>query len=158
MPPGCNHTRFEKQRGGADLAFHHFGLFLSASKILENWGFLQLVPAFIWQLPGCQEATVVAVHAGVLNCFSCVQLFATPWRWVIACQAPLSMGFSRQEHWSGWPCLSPGDLLNPGIELTSFTFPALAGGFLTTSTTWVVTQQQWFPDFSFLVLGSQPQQ
>ena len=80
MPPGCNHTRFEKQKGGTVLAFHHFGLFLSAGKILETWGFLQLAPAFIWQLLGCQEATVVAVCVGVLNCFSCVQLFATPWR------------------------------------------------------------------------------
>ena len=39
-----------------------------------------------------------------------------------ACQAPLSMGFSRQEYWSGLPCPPPGDLPNPGIELTS---PAL---------------------------------
>ena len=36
--------------------------------------------------------------------------------WTIACQAPLSMGFSRQEYWSGWPYPSPGDLSNPGIE------------------------------------------
>lgn len=62
------------RRGGTVLAFHHFGLFLSAGKILETWGFLQLAPAFIWQLPGCQEATVVAVCVGVLNCFSRVQL------------------------------------------------------------------------------------
>ena len=43
-----------------------------------------------------------------------VQLFATPW--TIACQAPPSMGFSRQEYWSGLPSPSPGDLPNPGIE------------------------------------------
>ena len=43
-----------------------------------------------------------------------VQLFLTPW--TIARQAPLSMGFSRQENWSGLPCPPPGDLLNPGIE------------------------------------------
>ena len=36
--------------------------------------------------------------------------------WTIACQAPLSTGFSRQEYWSGLPCLPPGDLPNPGIE------------------------------------------
>ena len=40
--------------------------------------------------------------------------FATPW--TIACKAPLSMGFSRQEYWSGLPFPSPGDLPNPGIE------------------------------------------
>ena len=56
----------------------------------------------------------------VLSWFSCVWLFGTPW--TIACQAPLSMGFSRQESWSGLPFLSPGDLSNPGIEPRS---PAL---------------------------------
>ena len=39
---------------------------------------------------------------------------ATPW--TVVCQAPLSMGFSRQEYWSGLPFLSPGDLPDPGIE------------------------------------------
>ena len=43
-----------------------------------------------------------------------VRLFATPW--TVAYQGPLSMGFSRQEHWSGLPFPSPGDLPNPGIE------------------------------------------
>ena len=43
-----------------------------------------------------------------------VQLFATPW--AVAYQALLSMGFSRQEYWSGLPFPSPGDLPNPGIE------------------------------------------
>ena len=51
------------------------------------------------------------------------------------CQAPPSMGFSRQEYWSGLPCPSPGDLLDPGIELASFMSPAVAGGFFTTSAT-----------------------
>ena len=45
---------------------------------------------------------------------SCVQLFATPW--TVTYQAPLSMGFYRQEYWSGLPFPSPGDLPNPGIE------------------------------------------
>ena len=48
---------------------------------------------------------------------SCVQLFVTPW--TVAYQAPPSMGFSRQECWSGLPFTSPGDLPNPGIELGS---------------------------------------
>ena len=51
-------------------------------------------------------------------------------------QAPLFMGFSTQEYWSGLPCPSPGELPNPGIEPTSLTSPALAGGFFTTSATW----------------------
>ena len=62
--------------------------------------------------------------------FSRVLLFATPW--TVARQAPLSMGFSRQEYWSGLPSPIPGDLPDPGIELKS---PALAGGFFTTSAT-----------------------
>ena len=49
--------------------------------------------------------------------------------WTVACQAPLSMGFSRQEHWSGLPFPSPGDLSDPGIELGS---PALQAESLPT--------------------------
>ena len=56
----------------------------------------------------------------LLNSFSCVQLFETPW--TLADQALLSMGFSRQEYWSGLPCPSPGDLPDPGIKPM---FPAL---------------------------------
>ena len=55
---------------------------------------------------------------------------ATPW--AVACQAPLSMGFSRQEYWSGLPFPPPGDLPNPGTEPMFLVFPALAGGFFTT--------------------------
>ena len=51
-----------------------------------------------------------------------VQLFATPW--TVGYQAPPSMGFSRQEYWSGLPFLSPGDLPNPGIEPGSPSFQA----------------------------------
>ena len=52
----------------------------------------------------------------------CVWLFAT--LWTIACRDPQSMGFSRQEYWSGLPFSSPGDLPNPGIEHRSPTFQA----------------------------------
>ena len=58
--------------------------------------------------------------------------FATPW--TVAHQAPLSLGFSRQEHYSGLPCPIPGDLPNPGSESVSLVSPALAGGvFILTS-------------------------
>ena len=53
----------------------------------------------------------------VRSCFSHVQLFVT--LWIIARQAPLSMGFSRQQYWSGFPCPSPGHLSNPGMEPAS---------------------------------------
>ena len=66
-------------------------------------------------------------HMGML---SCVQFFAT--LWTIVHQASLSMGFSRQEYWSGFPCLPPGNLLNPGIEPASLMSPELAGRFFTT--------------------------
>ena len=55
--------------------------------------------------------------------------------WTAACQVPLSMGFSRQEYWSGWQCPPPRDLPDIGIEPTSVTSPALAGQFFTTSAT-----------------------
>ena len=58
---------------------------------------------------------------------SVVSVSATPW--IVACQDPLSMEFSRQEYWSGLSFPSPGHLLDPGIEPVS---PALAGGFFTT--------------------------
>ena len=57
-----------------------------------------------------------------------VRLFATPWP--VDCQAPLSMEFSRQEHWNGSPFPPPGDLPDPGIEHGCSASPALAGGFL----------------------------
>ena len=62
----------------------------------------------------------------VLSLFGHAQLFVT--LWTVACQAPPSMGFSRQEYWSRLPCLPPGDLPNPGIKPMSLTSPALAGG------------------------------
>ena len=45
--------------------------------------------------------------------------------WTVACQAPLSVGFSRQDYWSGLPCSPPGDLSDPGIEPTFPASPAL---------------------------------
>ena len=56
--------------------------------------------------------------------------------WTVAHQAPLSMGFSRQEYWSWLPCPPPGDLSDPEIEPPSLMLPSLAGGFFTTSSNW----------------------
>ena len=55
-----------------------------------------------------------------------VWLFATPW--TVAYQAPLSMGFSRQEYWSGLPFPSPGDLPDPGVEPRDRTWVSRIGG------------------------------
>ena len=71
------------------------------------------------------ESESSSVHVGLL---------ATPW--TVALQASLSMSFSRQEYWSGLPCPPPGDLPEPGIELTSLISPVLTGSFFTTSGTW----------------------
>ena len=65
------------------------------------------------------------LFACMLSHFSCVWLFAT--LWTVAHQAPLSVGFSRQEHWSGLPFLSPEDLPDPGIKPRS---PALQASYL----------------------------
>ena len=59
-----------------------------------------------------------------MKSFSCVQFFATPW--TVAYQALPSMGFSRQEYWSGLPFPSPGDLPDPGIEPRSSALQANA--------------------------------
>ena len=68
-------------------------------------------PNHLLQVPLLCRPTCVCM----LSHFSRVQFFATPW--TVAHQAPLFMGFSRQEYWSGLPCPPPGDLPDPGIEL-----------------------------------------
>ena len=66
----------------------------------------------------------------MLSCFSHVQVFVT--LWTIACQAPLFMGFSRQEYWSALPFPPPLDLPDPGIEPLSPVSSALTSRFFTT--------------------------
>ena len=63
-----------------------------------------------------------------------MQLFTT--LWTVAHQASLSMGIPKQEHWSGLWCSPPGCLSDPETEPASLEFPALVGGFFTTSATW----------------------
>ena len=88
---------------------------------------------------GVDKEDVIHMYSGILCvCAKLLQLcegfFVT--LWTVACQAPLSMGFSGQEYWSELPCPSPGDLPDTGIKLQSLTFPELAGRFFTSSTTW----------------------
>ena len=67
---------------------------------------------------------------GCVQSLSRVRLFAT--QWTVARQAPLSMGLSRQEYWSGLPSSPPGDLPDPGVKPVSLFLPALAGRFIIT--------------------------
>ena len=84
---------------------------------------------------------VVCVHMHTCMCMlSSIKLFAI--LRTVACHAPLSMGFVRQEYWSGLPFPSPGDLPDPGIKPQSLASPALVGGFFTSElpgepTSWV---------------------
>ena len=71
-----------------------------------------------------------------------VQLFTTPW--TVTCQAPLSMGFSREEYWRGLPCSPSGDLPDSGIEPESLISPALGGRFFTTSATWQAPKDRYY--------------
>ena len=72
------------------------------------------------------------MHVCALSHFSCVWLFVTPWTG--AHQAPLSMGFSRQEYQSGFPCPPAWDLPSPSLEPSPLTSPALAGRFFKSAT------------------------
>ena len=97
-----------------------------------------IIQEFIWGIKLSSISVKIyqgnfSLVVGGLVAKSCPTL-AIPWTG--ACQAPLSMGFSRQEYWNRLPVPSLGDLFNPGNEVTSLTSPALAGEFLTTSATW----------------------
>ena len=72
------------------------------------WWALLLPPLILW---GLDTVIHVCVHVKSL---SRVRLFVTPW--TVVCQAPLSLGFSREAYWSGFPFPSPGDLPDSGIE------------------------------------------
>ena len=87
--------------------------------------FHYLICHYIFTLGICYALVCVCARVRVCS-LSRVQLFATPW--TVSRQAPLSVGFLRQEYWSGLPFLSPGDLPDPGIKLES---PASAGEFFT---------------------------
>ena len=117
--------------------FPAFGNFTPTSTLTE---FLAVETSSLWGFPRAHPNSwssvlpfLVAICVCMRSCFSCVWLFAT--LWTVAHQAPLSMGFSRQEYWSGLPCPSPGDLPGPGIKPVSLMCAALAGEFFTTNAT-----------------------
>ena len=86
----------------------------------------------------CLKSTKNCHDGGGLVAQLCLTL-VTPW--TVARQAPLSVGFSRQEYWSGLPFHSPGDLPDPGIKPASHKSSALAGGFFSISATWEALKQ-----------------
>ena len=86
-----------------------------------------------WFFPSILHGSTSLYHVCVLSPFSYVWLCVT--LWTVAGQALLSMGFSRQEYWSGLSCPLPGDLPDPGSN-PRLASPALAGRFFTTNTTW----------------------
>ena len=115
-------------------------------------------PTLCLRLPKCLSAYVIAhiyiyiyrererererdLLQNICVCVSHSVRSNSSWPW--AHQAPLSMGFSRQEYWSGLPFPSPGDLPNPGIKPMSLESPTLAGRFFTTSTTWEAHTIYW---------------
>ena len=106
----------------------HFEWMASSDLLYSTWNSAQCYVA------GWMGGKYGEGCACVLSCFSRVLFCMT--LWTVVSQAPLSMGFSRKEYWSGLPCPSPGDLPDPGIEPTSLMSPALAGRFFTSSTTW----------------------
>ena len=86
-------------------------------QVLYHWATWGALYTFIIMQIKSESSTYL-----LLSYFSCVRFFAT--LWTVACQVPLSLGFSRQEYWSGLPFPSPGDLPNPGIEPGSPTLQA----------------------------------
>ena len=95
---------------------------------------IYIVCVWIWYICVCEYVNIyvyACVHAKSLQ--SCPTLVTL---WTVALQAPLSMGFCRQEYYSGLPSPPPGDLPDPGIEPMSHYVSCIAVGFFITSATW----------------------
>ena len=107
------------------VLFCFYNNYPNRCEVVSNWH-LDILKHFLSQ--GTQNNTgkllwiILSYKKVIVPTPSHVQLFATPW--TVAHQAPPSMGFSRQEYWSGLPFLSPGDLLDPGIKPKSPTLQA----------------------------------
>ena len=100
-----------------------------AGKFLTSWVTKEVISIYIHIYT--HTRTCVCMLAKLLHC---VRFFVT--LWTITHQAPLSVGFSRQQYWSGLPFPSPRDLPDPGMETKSLVSPWLAGRFFTISAMW----------------------
>ena len=120
---------------------------VSWTQVMENLKFQTENIRFIWSeignidgfLAGNYVSLGISITPFMMVCIptqflSQVQLFVTPW--TVACQAPLSMGFPKQDYWNELPFPIPGNHPNPEIDSVSFASPALAGRFFTTCATW----------------------
>ena len=120
---------------GSDLAPELQKLVLECWRTsFGSWLYSYLLLNMLWTEP-------FIFFPGSLLCCCCLVAklrpsFTSPW--AVSCQAPLSMGFPRQEYWSGWPFPSSEHLPDPRIELTSPVCSALVGGYFTTYSTQVV--------------------
>ena len=101
------------------------------------WDKLWILPSIYFVSQCVQQFSRMKVKVKLL---SHLRLFATPW--TIAYQAPLFIGFSRQEYWSGFPFPSPGDLPNPAIEPRSPALQANGGSIIKKEFSEEVTFQQ----------------
>ena len=90
----------------------------------------------VWELTSLDYPAVMSIRQDLVvrACYIVCHVWLCVTLWTVCCQAPLPMGFSREEYWSGLPWPSPGDLPDSGIKPTSLS-PALAGVFFTTSAT-----------------------
>ena len=129
----CSRDQRRLHRRRKSITEGHRYFFLSLKVYFPN--LLLFLTAFTWNqyllLHSHQNGHITCTC--MPSCFSRVQLFATPW--TIAPQAPLSVGFSRREHWSVLPSPPSGDLPDPGMKSVSLMSPALAGRFCITSAT-----------------------
>ena len=108
--------------------------------VLNAWMYHLVLYLFKISFSRCAQQRLInhllwlVLCACMLSYFSHVQLFAT--QRTVDHQAPLSMGFSKQEYWNVLPCSPPGGLLDPGIKHKSLLSLALSGRFFTSSPTW----------------------
>ena len=99
----------------SEMVFWFYFAFLNSFVYLSSFSFIKS--------PNLLHISNWALHSHAKSLQSCLTL------WTVALQAPLSIGFSRQEYWSGMPCPPPGDLIDQGIKPA---FPTLAGRYFTT--------------------------
>ena len=136
------HSGFLKHQGQASLKAGLFNIqelrlkSISANYITYTW-IIWRFKEKVYLLSALAPLPLLAVRM-----LSRVRLSVTPW--IVAWQAPLSTGLSRQEYWSGLAFPSPGDLPDPETEPTSFVSPALAGQILYHSTTWEAIHPVYF--------------